>query len=88
VEGAFEIAHDLLGGGCFGARAEEGVDELGERVPGLAGFGFAVVAEEKAMDVGKLVGLLGGEGAVGGFYVVRVGEEFGRHGYWMLSRCG
>jgi hypothetical protein len=35
------------------------------------------------MDVGKLVGLLGGERAAGDFEVVRVGEEFGRHAGWM-----
>ena len=80
VEGSLEVAHDLMGGGGFGAGGEERVDELGEGVPGLAGLGFAVVAEEQAMDVGELVGLLGGEGAVGGCCVVRVGEEFGRHG--------
>ena len=65
VEGALEIAHDLVGGGCFGAGGEQGVDELGERVPGLAGLGFAVVAEQQAMDVRQLVGLLGGEGGGG-----------------------
>jgi hypothetical protein len=31
--------------------------------------------------VGKLVGLLGSEGPAGGFEIVRVGEEFGRHRY-------
>ncbi len=36
------------------------------------------------MDVGKLVGLLGGERSTGGFQVVRVSEEFGRHVDWML----
>ena len=39
------------------------------------------------MDVGKLVGLLGGEGAASGVEFgrsVRVGEEFGRHVDWML----
>ena len=69
VEGALEIAHDLKGGGGFGAGGEERVDELGERVEGFARFGLAVVTEEEAMDVGELVGLLGGEGAAGGFEV-------------------
>ena len=85
-EGSLQVSHDLVGGGGFGAGGEERVDELGERVQGLAGFWFAVVAEEQAMDVGKLVGLLGGEGAVGDFCVVRIGEEFGRHGG--LDACG
>ncbi len=65
-EGALEVAHDLVGGWGFGAGGEQGVDELGERVPGLAGFGLAVVAEEEAVDVGELVRLLGGEGRAAG----------------------
>jgi hypothetical protein len=76
-----------VGGGGFGAGGEQGIDELGEGIPGLAGFRFAVVAEEEAMDVGKLVGLLGGEGAAGGGEVgrrIRVGEEFGVHGYALV----
>ena len=73
-----------MGGGGFGAGGEEGVDELGERVPGFARLGLAVVAEQQAMDVGQLVGLLRGERAAGGFEVVRIGEEFGRHEGWML----
>ncbi len=84
VEGALEIAHDLEGRGGFGAGGEKRVDELGEGVPGFAGLGFAVIAKEEAMDVGELVGLLGGEWAASGFEVVRIGEEFGRHVDWML----
>ena len=83
VEGALEIAENLVGGWGLGAGGEEGVDELGEGIPGLARLRLAVVAEEEAMDVGKLVGLLGGERAAGGFQVVRIGEEFGRHEGWM-----
>jgi hypothetical protein len=42
------------------------------------------------MDVGELVGLLGGEGAAIDFGVVRISEEFGRrrHEGWMLRCCG
>ncbi len=78
VECALKVAEDLLGGGGFGAGGEEGVDELGEGVGGDAGLGLAVVAEEETMDVGELVGLLGGERAM-------VGVGFGGGGH---GRCG
>ena len=81
VEGALEVAEDLLGGEGLGAGGEDGIDELGEGVGGSVGLGLAVVAEEQAMDVGELVGLLGGEGSVGG---VGLGEGFGGHGSWMM----
>jgi len=74
-----------LGGGGLGAGAEQGVYELGEGVPGLAGFGLAVVAEEQAMDVRELVGLLGGEWAM---VWVGLGEVVGGHGFVvMLRKC-
>ena len=60
VEGAFQIAHDLVRYGSFGAGAQERVDELCERVPRLARLGLAVVAEEQAVNAGELVGLFRG----------------------------
>jgi hypothetical protein len=81
-EGPLEVTHDLLGGRSLGAGAEQRVDELGEGIPGLAGFGLAVVAEEQAVDVRELVGLFGGERAACGFGIgrgIRIGEEIGRH---------
>ena len=83
-ECAFEVAHDLLRGGGFGAGAQQRVDELGEGVPGCARRGLAVVAEEQSMDVRELIGLLGCERWAEGFLLVRVGEEV-RHGCWMLE---
>jgi hypothetical protein len=64
VEYALEVAQGVVGGGELCAGGEERVDELGEGVGGDAGLGLAVVAEEEAVDVGQLVGLLGGERAV------------------------
>jgi hypothetical protein len=46
--------------------------------------GFSIVAEEEPMDVRKLVGLLWGERASGGFEIGWVGKQLVRH--WRF-RC-
>ncbi len=81
VEEAMELAHGLLGGEGFGAGGEKRVDELGEGVRGDVRGRLAVVAEEETMDVGELVGLLGGERGQSGLILVFGG---GRHGSWMM----
>src|SRR5580704_11975516 len=81
-EGTLEVAHHLERLRCFGARAEQRIDELRERIPRRACGRLAVLLQQKAMDMRQFVSLLGCERAVGGFgfgRVVGVGEELGGH---------
>ena len=80
LKAAFKVAHHLVRDRRLGARGEQRVDELRQRVHGLAWRRLAVAAQQQAMNVRQLIGLLGSERAapwIGALREVGIGEKLG-----------